>query len=314
MIRHASSSTSALRQPIASSFCPTCGRKNVRRAKLTVLIPCKNERENIRECIESVRPIADEILVADSGSADGTVEIAESMGCRVIQHRWTGYANFKNWAMTHALHLWVLIVDADERVTPELAEEIRAVLADPPNDVDAYYVRFKTYFMGHLLRFSSWNNPTLRLLRRGHCRYSARRVHERVNVDPARTRGLKSHLLHYSFWSYDEFFEKYTRYSKLSAEELRDRGKRAGTYDLLVRPFLRFFQLYILKGGFLDGAAGIQVCMLMAFFYSFAKRARLWEMASVQRQTGSRALPETCSPMSPRPAATQSAEPARAAV
>jgi glycosyltransferase involved in cell wall biosynthesis len=313
MICHASFPAIAPPEPNAPESCPPGKTNGATRAKLTVLIPCKNERRNIRECIESVRPIADEILVADSGSTDGTVEIVHQMGgCRVIEHEWTGYADFKNWAMSHASNLWVLIVDADERLTPQLADEIRGVLADPPADVDAYSVRFKTYFMGHLLRFSSWNNPTVRLVRRGRCRYIARRVHESLHVDPARTRRLTGQLLHYSFWSYDEFFEKYARYSKLSAQELRDRGKRAGTYDLLVRPFLRFFQLYLLKGGFLDGAAGIQICMLMAFFYSFAKRARLWEMDAVQRPPRGDVAPEPHVPASPRPAVPPSVEPTRA--
>jgi glycosyltransferase involved in cell wall biosynthesis len=252
--------------------------------KLTVLIPCKNESRNIGECIESVRPIADEILVADSGSTDGTPKLVRSLGgCRVIHHRWTGYANFKNWAMSEASHRWLLVIDADERVTPQLAKEIRTVLAQPPADVDAYFVRFQTYFMGHLLRFSSWNNPAIRLIRRGTCRYKATRVHEILEADPARTRRLKGPLLHYSFWSYDEYFTKYTKYSKLCADELWVRGKRATWFGLLARPFFRFFQLYILKGGFLDGAAGVQVCILTAFFYAFAKRARLWEMESVER-------------------------------
>jgi len=253
--------------------------------KLTVLIPTKNERRNIRECIESVRPLADEILVVDSGSTDGTVDIVNRMGgCRVIEQPWTGYADFKNRAMLRASHPWILFVDADERLTPELADEIQAVLAAPSERVDAYTVRFRTYFMGHRLRFSSWNNPAVRLVRSGRCRFTARRVHESMEVAPNRTRQLKNQLLHFSLRDYDEYFEKYTRYSRLSAEELWERGKRAGTYDLLVRPFLRFFQLYLLKGGFLDGAVGIQVCMLMAFFYSFTKRARLWEMQRVQQE------------------------------
>jgi glycosyltransferase involved in cell wall biosynthesis len=254
--------------------------------KLTVLIPCKNECRNIRECIESVRTVADEILVADSGSTDGTLEIVESMGgCRVIHHEWTGYAPFKNWAMTHATHPWILIVDADERVTPELAEEIQAVLANPSPNRDAYAISFQTYFMGHLLRYSSWNNAAIRLVRRGKAKFIARRVHESIQVNPDRVGRMKGKLRHYSFWSYDEYFAKYVRYSKLAAEELHGRGKRAGVYDLLVRPFLRFFQLYILKGGFLDGIAGIQICMLTAFFYSFAKQARLWELEAVQRHS-----------------------------
>lgn len=247
--------------------------------KLTVLIPCKNERRNIRECIESVRQVADEILVADSGSTDDTLEIVESLGgCRVIRGEWTGYASFKNWAMSHASHKWILNVDADERVTPELAEEIRAVMNEPPEDLDGYAISFRTYFMGRLLRFSSWNNPAIRLIRRGSGSYIERRVHESLQMAPERVGRLKGRLDHYSFWSYDEYFTKYVRYSKLASEELRERGKRPGVYDLLLRPFLRFFHLYILKGGFLDGLAGIQICMLTAFFYSFAKQARLWEM------------------------------------
>jgi glycosyltransferase involved in cell wall biosynthesis len=250
--------------------------------KLTVLIPCKNERRNIRECIESVRQVADEILVADSGSTDGTLEIVESLGgCRVIQNDWTGYAPFKNWAMSHASHEWILNVDADERVTPELAEEIRAVMAKPQEDLDGYAISFRTYFMGRLLRFSSWNNAAVRLIRRGRGRYIERRVHESMQIEPDRVGRLKGKLLHFSFWSYDEYFEKYVRYSKLAAEELHERGKRPGVYDLLIRPFLRFFHLFILKRGFLDGLAGIQICMLTAFFYSFAKQARLWEMEAV---------------------------------
>jgi hypothetical protein len=109
-------------------------------------------------------------------------------------------------------------------------------------------------------------------------------VHEALAAEPKRTRALKGRLLHYTFWNYDKFFEKYIRYSKLSAEQLREQGRRAGAWGLLVRPFLRFFQLYIIKGGFLDGLVGIQVCMFMAFFYSFAKQARLWEMQHAQQQ------------------------------
>ncbi len=265
--------------------------------KLTVLIPCKNERLNIRECIESVQPLADEILVADSGSTDGTLEIVRSIdGCRVIEHEWTGYAAFKNWAMTHASHPWILNMDADERLTPELAAEIRAVLASPRPDRDAYAISFQTYFMGHLLRFSSWNNAAVRLVRRGKGRYIARRVHESMQVDPERVGRLKGKLKHYSFWSYDEYFEKYVRYSRLAAEEMHGRGKRAGVYDLLLRPFLRFFQLYLLKGGFLDGIAGIQICMLTAFFYSFAKQARLWELETVRRHAAAPVAPAVSAP------------------
>lgn len=247
--------------------------------RLTVVIPCKNERLNIRECIESVRSIADQILVADSGSTDDTLEIVRRVGgCEIVEHAWTGYAAFKEWAVSQATHPWVLLVDADERVSKELAAEIQELLSAPPEHIDAYKVSFKAFFMGRPLRFSNWNNLAIRLVRRDRCRFLERRVHEGMDIDPRRTGRLKGKLLHYSFWSYDEFFDKYLRYSKLTAEDMWERGRRTGVLQLLVRPFLRFFQLYVLRGGFLDGLVGIQVCILLAFFYSFTKQARLWEM------------------------------------
>jgi len=246
--------------------------------KLTVLIPVKNERLNIRPCIEAARKIADEILVADSGSTDDTMEIVRSLGdCRLIQREWVGYADFKNWAIQHATHSWVLIVDGDERVTAAMAEEIRQLMLDPPKNIDGYWVGFRGYFMGHRIRFSGWNTHSFRLIRRDVCRYTQRRVHEEIHIDKKRTGKLKNKFDHYTYWTYDRYFEKYCHYTKLGSEELWDRGKRTSFTGLLVRPTLRFLQLYILKLGFLDGLPGLQVCMLAAFFNTFVKQARLWE-------------------------------------
>ena len=248
--------------------------------KLTVLIPCKDERKNIRPCIESARLVADEILVADSGSSDGTQDIVRSIAdCRLIEREFIGYANFKNWAIPQARHDWVLIVDADERVTPELADEIRQVLSAPRDDIDAFWILRRNFFMGHEIRHCGWNTDDVcRLIRRDKCRYGERRVHEEIDVAPGRSRRLKHRLLHYTLWSYDHYFEKRLRYTKLSAEDSWDLGKRTGTGGLLLRPLFRFFQLYLLRLGFLDGLAGIQVCMLTAFFNTFVRQARLWEM------------------------------------
>src|SRR5687768_1641821 len=144
---------------------------------LTVLIPCKNERRHLAECIASVRPVADEILVADSGSTDGSLEIARELGCRVIEREYVNSANFKNWAIPQANHEWVLVVDADERVTPELGAEIRSVLASGESH-DAYLMRRDNFFLGHPIRYCDWNTPELtRLFRRDLGRYQERRVH-----------------------------------------------------------------------------------------------------------------------------------------
>ena len=123
------------------------------REKLSALIPCKNEENNIRACLESVRRLADEIVVADSGSTDGTLDIVRRIGgCRVICREYCNPASFKNWAIPQCTHPWVLILDADERVTEQLAEEIRRALGGPSPDVDAFTIPFLSYFLGHPVR------------------------------------------------------------------------------------------------------------------------------------------------------------------
>ena len=151
--------------------------------KITVLIPVKNERRNLSLCVESVRGVADEILVADSGSTDGTQDLARRLGCRLIERELIDFSNFKNWAIPQAAHPWVLIVDADERITPRLAVEIRKTLENPPADIDAYWINRDTYFLGHELRWGDCRNErVLRLFRRDRCRYTKRRVHESFTI------------------------------------------------------------------------------------------------------------------------------------
>src|SRR5438552_866203 len=130
------------------------------RQKLTVLIPCRNERRNIRPCVESARSIADEILIADSGSTDETLDIARELGgCRIIEREYLDSGNFKNWAIPQAAHPWVLIVDADERVTESLVDEVRAVLASPRSE--GYRIRRRNFFLGHEIRYSGWSNDAV---------------------------------------------------------------------------------------------------------------------------------------------------------
>jgi glycosyltransferase involved in cell wall biosynthesis len=247
--------------------------------KLTVLVPCKNERRNISACIASFRGIADEVLIADSQSTDDTLDIVRRIGgCRIIEREFVNYSDFKNWAIPQAAHDWVLIVDADERVTPQLADEIRRTLADPPDQLDGYWIGRENYFMGHHIRHCGWNtDDVFRLFRRDRCRYRQVRVHEEIDVDARRAGRLRHKFVHYTYWSYDQFFAKHLRYTQWGAQDMWDRGRRAGWFSLLVRPMLRFVQLYIGRLGFLDGLPGLQVCMLTAFFNTFVKQARLWE-------------------------------------
>ena len=254
-------------------------------AKLTALIPCKNERRNIRPCIDSVRGVADEILIADSGSTDGTLDIVRKMGgCRIIEREFIYPANFKNWAIPQCQHPWVLIVDADERVTPELAAEIRQVLARPDAGVDGYWIGRKNHFLGYHIAHCGWDrDDVLRLIRRDVARYGDRWVHEEIELPKSRVRRLNQPFDHYTAWSSDEYWTKQNRYASWGALNLRDEGQRVSLLSMFFRGPLRFLQLYLLRRGFLDGIPGLHICAYTAF-YSFMKQARLWELDHAKPQ------------------------------
>ena len=244
--------------------------------KLTVIIPCKNERENIRACLASVHDIADEILVADSGSDDATPQIAQACcHCRVIKREYRTSGDFKNWAIPQASHEWVLLVDADERVTKKLAAEIKKVL-NSPTKKDGYWIYRDNHFMGHKIHYGGYNHDrVLRLFRRDISRYEGPSDHGEVVVRGNQVGVLKSRMLHYSFWSYDQFFSKFHRYTTLQARQWHEEGRKTNLFQLFFRPVSRFLRDYFLLLGILDGRIGLQLST-MAAFYTFTKQARLW--------------------------------------
>lgn len=244
------------------------------REKITAILPVFNEERNILEVIESVR-WADEIFVVDSFSADRTPELARAAGVRFVQHEYVNSATQKNWAIPQATHPWVLVVDADERVTPGLREEILEILASP-HAADGYDIRRLNHFMGRRVRFSGWQNDScIRLFRRDRGRYEDRHVHADVIID-GRMGRLNGRLLHYTFDSFDQYMRKFDRYTGWAAS---DRGRRTKTvrwYHLTLRPAARFFKQYVLKLGVLDGQTGLVISVL-ASYSVFMKYARLWE-------------------------------------
>jgi glycosyltransferase involved in cell wall biosynthesis len=247
--------------------------------KLTVIIPCKDEQLHIIECIESARLVADEIIVADSGSTDRSLElIRQQPGCRLIEREYRFSGDFKNWAIPQASNDWVLILDADERVSQELASSILQTLKSPSEKYLGYRISFDCYFLGRHLKHSGWNTDAIRFFRR-ECRYKDRLVHEDIDLDPEQVGQLQGNFVHYSIDSYEQYFQKYLRYTSWGAEILHKKGKRASFGSLFFRPIFRFAFLYFIRGGFLDGLPGLQVCMLTAFFNTFVKQAKLWELA-----------------------------------
>lgn len=249
--------------------------------KISVVIPCKNEISNLSECVASIQSIADEIIVADSGSTDGTRQLATELGCRVIERDYVHSGDFKNWAIPHADNEWVLLLDADERATGPLRQEIENILADPKED--GYWIYRINHFMGHRIRYSGWQNDrVIRLFRRDLSRYEGDTDHAEIAVSSGRVGQLKSRMLHYTYWSYDQFLAKMHRYTTHQAKVWFEQGRRPSAARMLATVPFRFLQTYVFRGGFLDGMAGLQVCALTAY-YSFLKQARLWELNNQRR-------------------------------
>ncbi|HBF34460.1 TPA: glycosyltransferase family 2 protein [Candidatus Sumerlaeota bacterium] len=244
------------------------------RPKITAIVPTGNEQENIRACLESLT-WADEILVVDSFSKDDTVKIASELAHKVLEHEYVNSAAQKNWTIPQAAHPWILLVDADERVTPELRDEIQTLLESGPTH-EAYYIRRLNHFMGRRIRFCGWqNDECIRLFMRDKSKYQDRHVHADVIVDGTVGR-LKNKLLHYTFRSFDQYMGKFDRYTTWSAQDRAKRTSRVRWHHLTARPAFRFFKQYVLKQGFRDGLPGLIVCGLAAFSV-FLKYAKLWE-------------------------------------
>lgn len=245
---------------------------------LTVIVPCKNEQSNIRACIESFVSIADEILIADSGSTDDTLKIVTQFeNVRIIEREYVTSGDFKNWAIPQARHEWVLIVDADERITDSLRHEIYMELSRGPS-VDGFWIYRNNHFMGHALRYGdARTDKVLRLFHRDRGRYAGPSDHGEIKVSTGKVATLKSKMDHFSAWNYDQIFDKIRRYTTVQADQWKEAGVDTSVFKLLVRPMWRFFREYILQGSILDGKAGIQTAWIAAF-YSFQKQARLWQI------------------------------------
>ena len=245
---------------------------------LSVIVITRNEERNIDACLRSVA-WADDIVVVDAESADRTVEFARRYTDRVFIERWAGFSAAKTSATAKALHEWVLWIDADERVTPALAEEIRGLLSGESIPCAGYRMPRKAYFLGKWIRHCGWYpGEVLRLFRKSRARFSDSPVHESLILDGPAGR-LRGDLDHYTDEDLDHYFVKFNSYTTLAAGELHRSGRRAGLAALLFRPAVTFFKMYILKRGFLDGMHGFVLCALSAA-YVFAKYAKLWHLGA----------------------------------
>jgi len=241
---------------------------------VTAVIAAHDESANIEACIASVDWVR-EVIVVENDSTDDTADRARAAGATLISPPFTTIGAARNNAIVRASTGWIFVLDADERSTPELADEIRTVVAGP-GAMTAFRVPRRNFFLGKEIRHGGWgSDKPIRLFRR-ELRYNANLVHEHIDVTAGAVGEVSNKLLHYTYTSLDQYFEKFDRYSRWWAEQNFARGRRGSVAAIFFKPPARFISMYIFRGGFRDGARGLVLACLAAASV-MAKYARLWE-------------------------------------
>ena len=241
---------------------------------LSVIVITRNEERNIMACLEGVR-WADEIIVVDAESGDRTAALASQFTQKIFVEPWKNFSKAKEFAVSKSSHEWILWIDADERVSPELAAEIQLLLQSMPSKA-AYSVARRAFFLGHWIKHSGWYpGRVARLFRKDRAAFSSVAVHEGLVVQGP-VGELRNDLLHFTDPNLYHYVTKFNRYTTLASDESFEAGKHFRIIDLLVRPPWLFLKMYIIRLGFLDGVPGLLLAFLSSA-YVFTKYAKLWE-------------------------------------
>lgn len=248
--------------------------------KITAILITKNEEGNIKDCLESINWV-DEIILVDAESTDKTLEIAQSYNPKTFIRKWKGYADQKEFALSKAANEWVLSIDADERVSPLLKEEIINL---NENDADGYYIRRQNYFLKRHIKTCGWDNDyQLRLFRKSKTAVTDRLVHESFVVNGT-IKHLKNRLIHFTFTSIEKTIGKINRYSSLKAQELFKKNKKSNSLTILSHGAAAFLRFYIVLGGFKEGVHGM-IISLFNSFTTFLVYMKLWELHTEKKST-----------------------------
>lgn len=250
---------------------------------ITVLTLVPNAGDRLPRCLESVQ-WADRIFcVVDPATQDGSDEIARQYTDWVVVHEYVNAASQRNWAIPQIETEWTLVLDADEWVSEELARRIQDIIRHPES-LDGYDIKRMSYFLGKLIRHCGWHRDyNLRLFRTRKGRYLERRVHSKVLVDGTTGR-IDEVMYHDTYRTFEEYFATFQRFTTWGAQDAYEQGRRARLIDILLRPVQRFFKMYIIRGGFLDGYHGAVLCGLGAMSV-FTKYAKLWNLERIARET-----------------------------
>jgi glycosyltransferase involved in cell wall biosynthesis len=274
---------SLLPSPAADGIAAGARAIDPSKAPVSVVISAYNEAAQIADCVGSVS-WAREVIVVENESKDDTARVAREAGATVITNtRFVNVEDNRNQGIARVANEWVLVLDADERSTPEVERDVRAIVSAPSPEFEAYRIKRINYFLGKLIRYGGWERDRpVRLFRR-HLRYTLMSPHGHVDVKRAGV--LEGEMVHYPYTDLASYFEKLTRYSAVWAQHHFAEGRRTGIANVAVRPPLRFLTMYVLRRGFLDGAHGVLVAALAAVSVA-AKYARLWELTINERRNG----------------------------
>ncbi len=247
--------------------------------RLSSVIITFNEERNIGRCLDSLSGIADEIVVVDSGSTDKTGEICKKYGVKFVHHPFEGHIEQKNYAITQCSNEFILSMDADEALSPELKESILSVKNNW--EKDGYSFNRLTNYCGKWIHHCGWYPDTkLRLFRKGRGKWAGTNPHDRYFLnDPGSHGKLKGNLLHYSYYSIKDHVEQVNKFTEIAAHAAFKEGKRSSLVLMLVKPAFKFFRDYFLRLGILDGYYGFIICRT-SMFASFIKYAKLYELQS----------------------------------
>lgn len=246
--------------------------------KISVILITKNEEANIQDCLKSV-DWADEIILVDAESTDNTIMIAKLFNPKIFVRKWDGYAAQKAFALSKASNEWVLSIDADERVSPSLKDEI---LSLKDNDADGYYIRRQNYFLRRHIKSCGWDNDfQLRLFKKSATKLTDRLVHEGFVVNGV-TKRLNNRLIHFTFTSIEKTINKINHYSSLKAEELFKKNKRSNGFTIIAHGLAAFFRFFIVLGGYKEGVHGM-IISLFNSFTTFLVYMKLWELRIEQK-------------------------------
>jgi glycosyltransferase involved in cell wall biosynthesis len=242
--------------------------------KLSIYILTFNNERTIERCLYSVQ-WADELVIVDSYSTDGTLEICRRFTDRIYQRKWTGHQDQYQYAADLTTHPWVMFVDADEEVSPELAQEIREELRTSNGRWDGYIVHRRTYYLGRWIRFGGWYpDYEIRLYDRNRGKWEGG-LHAKINVK-GRVKSLKNRYYHYTYRDISDQIQTIDKYSQIASDDMFREGKKFSFMHMILNPPARFIKEYVFKRGFLDGIPGL-IIIVSTMFYVFIKHAKLWE-------------------------------------